>query len=291
MTPTYVGWRHHRATVSGLVAAAVLVATLPMAAAELQPRTVKAFERYVAVTEAQRAADPQFLWLDGKQVSGERREGVQKNGDLVIEKIQTRDRDRKIDVPDGLIHHWLGAVFVPGATVDQALALLQDYDRHGTVYAPNVARSRLIDRAGDTFRLFLRFHTKRMMTTVVVNSEHEARFTRIAPDRAQSRIYSTRIAEVEEPDTRQEREKPVGNDRGYLWRLNSYWRLLERDGGVYVECESISLTRGIPWGAGWIVNSLAGSLPGETLEFTLETTHAALTPASKALETAKTRRE
>ena len=94
--------------------------------------------------------------------------------------------------------------------------------------------------------------------------------------RAQSRIYSTRIAEVEYPDTPREREKPVGRDGGYLWRLNSYWRFLQRDGGVSLQCESISLTRGIPLGLGWIVRPFVTSIPRETLAFTLDTTRKAL---------------
>jgi hypothetical protein len=110
----------------------------------------------------------------------------------------------------------------------------------------------------------------------VVNSEHEARFSSPAPDRAESRIYSTRIAEVESPDTPSEREKPVGRDGGYLWRLNTYWRFLERDGGTYIQCEAISLTRGIPFGLGWVVGPFVTSIPRESLTFTLETTRKAL---------------
>ena len=112
--------------------------------------------------------------------------------------------------------------------------------------------------------------------SVVVNSEHEARFTNPGPDRVRSRIYSTRIAEVEDPDTPDESEKPVGHDGGYLWRLNSYWSFLERDGGTYVQCESISLTRGIPTGLGWLIGPFVTSIPRESLEFTLQTTRTTL---------------
>jgi hypothetical protein len=166
-------------------------------------------------------------------------------------------------------------VFVPGATIDQALALLQDYDRHAEIYRPAVARSRLLSRDGDGFRVYLRFTMKKVIT-VVVNTENEARFTRLGPGSAQSRIYSTRIAEVDEADTPREREKPVGRDGGYLWRLYTYWRFLERDGGTYVQCESISLTRGIPLGFGWLIGPFVTSIPRETLAFTLETTRATL---------------
>lgn len=279
---TLWGWgtRHlARATQAVGVMMLLLVAT-PAGAAELKPSTVAAFDRYVRLTEARMAGElgdaGPFLLVDG--VPAPRRGSMietLRRGEFLIERQTTRDAGKQIDVPDGLIHHWVGLVFVPGATVDQAVTLLQDYDRHGEIYRPAVARSKLVARDGDVFRVYLRFFMKKVIT-VVMNSDHEARYTRPRADRAYSRIYSTRIAEVENPDTPQEREKPVGNDSGYLWRLYSYWRFLQRDGGTYVQCESISLTRGIPIGVGWLVRPFVTSIPRESLTFTLETTRKVL---------------
>jgi hypothetical protein len=241
-------------------------------AADLQPATVAAFDRYVRATERRLDTAGPYLWVDGLN-DARRREALAalRRGELLIEPLETREQGKTIDVPDGLIHHWIGVVFVPGASVDQAVALLQDYDRHAAIYAPTVQRSKTLARGGDTFKVSLRFMMKKVIT-VVTNTEHEARFTRDGADRAQSRIRSTRIAEVEEPGTPKEREKPVGHDGGYLWRLNTYWRFLQRDGGVYVQCESITLTRGIPAGFGWLVRPFVTSIPRESLAFTLETT-------------------
>lgn len=251
-----------------------------LGAAELQARTLAAFERYAAATESRIASDvrdpTRVLWLD--TLPADRRRAAldaMRRGEVAIERLQTTDNGRPIDVPDGLVHHWIGIAFVPGAGVDDALALLQDYDRHGSIYAPAVARSKLLARDGDTFRVFLRFYMKKVIA-VVLNTEHEARFTRPSPGLAYSRIVSTRIAEVEEPGSPSEREKPVGNDGGYLWRLNTYWRFVERDGGVYVQCESISLTRGIPTGFGWLIGPFVTSIPRESLAFTLEITRRTL---------------
>jgi hypothetical protein len=72
------------------------------------------------------------------------------------------------------------------------------------------------------------------------------------------------------------RELPPGQDHGFLWRLNSYWRFEERDGGVYVECEAISLTRNVPLGLGWLVNPIIRSLPRESLANTLWATREAV---------------
>ena len=255
--------------------AAVLLLTIgvtPGSSAELKPPTVAAFDRYVQATEQRMNEAPQFLWVDGLPVSQQRPvlEALRR-GELVIDRLTTRQSGKEIDIPDGMVHHWIGVVFVPGATVDKALALLQDYDHHAQIYAPAVAASKLLSREGNDFRVYLRFMMKKVIT-VVVNSEHAARFTREGTNRASSRIYSTRVAEVDAPGTPQEREKPVGNDGGYLWRLYSYWRVLERDGGTYVQCESISLTRDIPLGFGWLVRPFVTSIPRESLEFTLTTT-------------------
>lgn len=248
----------------------------PVTAADLQPKTTAAFERYTRATEAQHAKGEPFLWTDGLGAAA-RASTLERlaRGELVIERLTTTEAGKSIDVPDGLIHHWLGVVLVPGTTVDRAVALLQDYDRHATIYAPNVAGSKLLARDGDDFRVFLRFSMTKVIT-VVVNSEHAARFTRPAADRAASRIVSTRISEVADPGTPKERELPSGKDGGYLWRLNSYWRFVQRPEGVYVQCESITLTRGIPFGLGWLVGPFVTSIPRETLAFTLETTRKAL---------------
>jgi len=242
------------------------------AAAELQNRTIQAFDRYVRLTEARLNGNAPFLWIDGLPET-RRREALDavRRRELSIERLETKDNGREIDAPGGMIHHWVGTAFVPGATIDQALSVLQNYNEHYRIYAPTVAVSKLQSREGDRFTFFLRFVMKKVIT-VVVNSDHEAVFRKPAADRAEGWIHSTRIAEVENPGTPTEREKPVGNDGGYLWRLNTYWRLLARDGGLYIHCESVSLSRGIPTGFGWIVGPFVTSIPRESLTFTLETT-------------------
>ena len=270
----------------GVVALELLVAgwaeaAPPAAAAELQNRTIQAFDRYVRLTEARLSGTAPFLWIDGLP-EAKRREALElvRRKELSIERLETKDNGREIDVPGGMIHHWVGTAFVASATIEDALALLQNYDAHQRIYAPTVAASKLRSHDGDRFRFFLRFVMKKVIT-VVVNSEHEALFRRPAPDRAEGWIHSTRIAEVENAGLPAEREKPVGDDGGYLWRLNTYWRLQVRDGGLYIHCESVSLSRGIPVGFGWIVGPFVTSIPRESLTFTLETTRRQLDSRSR----------
>jgi len=238
------------------------------AAAALRADTVRAFEQYVGITETRvderaRGSRP-FLWIDE---GGARRKRV-RAGEILVEKSGV---DEPTEVPGGLVHDWIGAVFVPGATLDRTLALLQDYDHHERVYRPEVMASRLIARNGDCFTAYLRLRKKKIVT-VVLDTEHEARYVRLDRERSYSMSRSTRIAEVENAGTPDERTLPEGADHGYLWRLNSYWRLLEADGGVYVECQAVSLTRGIPLGLGWLIGPIISSLPRESLARTLAAT-------------------
>jgi hypothetical protein len=248
--------------------------------ADLSPETTAAFDRYAALTEARMEREltrpESFLWLDALD-ERRRADAIAKvrRGEVVIERLQTRDRSSSIDVPDGMVHHWVGVAFVPGATVDAAVKLLQDYDRHPKVYAPNVAAAKTIESDGARFRVFIRFFMKKVIS-VTMNTEHEAIFTRAAPERAHSRIRSTRIAEVVEAGTPREREEPPGKGHGFMWRLNTYWRFLERDGGTYIQCESLTLSRDIPFGLGWVIGPFVTSVPKDSLTFTLERTRMAL---------------
>ena len=157
----------------------------------------------------------------------------------------------------------------PGATLAKTLALVQDYDSHKAIYKPEVQDSKLVKRTGDEFLVHLRL-LKKQVITVVLNTNHDVRHFPLDAARCYSQSHSIRIAEVENPGAPDEREMEPGHDHGFLWRLNSYWRFEERDGGVYVECEAISLTRSVPVGLGWLVNPIVRTLPRESLENSLK---------------------
>ena len=185
-------------------------------------------------------------------------------------------------MPDGLIHHWLGLVYIPGASLASTIALLQAYDQQHRFYAPEVERSRLLRRDGNDFHVFLRLRRKKVIS-VVLNTEYDVHYALLGSARAYASSYSTRIAEVENAGKVNETEKPPGNDSGLLWRLNSYWRLEQRDGGMYVQLEVVSLTRDIPTGLGWLVRPFVTSVPQESLQFTLSRTRASLLAHSAEL--------
>lgn len=250
----------------------LLAALLPAgAAAELKPETLAAFERYVR--EAERTADERartpgrYLWVEE---SSERRAAGRRSTVVAPARAGALQ-----EIAGGLVHHWIGAVFLPGVTPPQALGLLKDYDRHARVYAPEVAASKLLGRNGNDFRVYYRL-LKKKIVTVVLDTEHAVRYRRLDEARWESRSYSTRIVEVDHAGRADERRLPPGRDSGFLWRLNSYWRLAGRDGGVWIECEAISLTRDVPAGLGWLVRPVIEDLPRESLAATLRNTYQAL---------------
>jgi hypothetical protein len=249
-------------------------------AAELKPQTVAAFDWYVRLAEDRMAAEvsnpARFLLIDGRPPAARAQAmAALASGQVLMDRLRVRDQTRELDAPDGMLHHWVGTVFLPGVTVRQAVALMQDYDRHASVFAPAVVKAKLLHRDGDRFRVLLRFHMKKVIS-VTVDTENVAEFVSPQPDRAYSAIRSVRVQEVEQPGTAAERLKPEGQGGGFLWRLNTYWRYLERDGGTYIQCESISLSRDIPFGFGWIVGPFVTSIPRESLNFTMGAARKAL---------------
>jgi hypothetical protein len=237
----------------------------------LKPETLQAFDRYIKATEARidsQARNGPFLWADQ---AAERRALVRK-GQIAIDRWSGKS---EIEVKGGLIHHWVGTVFIDGATLAKTLAMVQDYNHHKDVYKPEVIDSKLRSRNGNDFKIHLRLLKKKVIT-VVLNTDHGVRYFPLTDTRWHSRSYSSRIAEVENPGQPNEKEKPVGNDHGFLWRLYSYWRFEQRDGGVYVECEAVSLTRAVPTGLGWLIEPVIRNLPRESLESTLRATRDAV---------------
>lgn len=247
-------------------------------AEQLRPETVSAFDSYVQKREAQIAQELKtgpFLQVDGLPTSEREAAYVRlKKGEVITVRMPP-ESDGPTHVPHGLIHHWMGTAFIPGSTLARTLAFLQDYDNQYKFYAPDVQRSKLLEHNGDNFKVFLRLKKSKVIT-VILDTTYDVKYVRIAADRAASDSYSTRIAEVENPGKSNESEKPVGDDSGFMWRLNSYWRFLQRDGGVYVQLEAISLTRDIPSGVGWLVTPFVTSIPRESLSFTLTHTRDAL---------------
>jgi len=247
---------------------------------KLKSETEAAFDHYVRLTEERNATElkpgSSFLWID--QLPEERRRNAYESlrtGTPRIEKRETKEEGKEIRCPNGMIHHWEAISYIPGAKLDDVLKVLKDYDHHFEYYKPDVERSKILQHDGDHFVVFLRFRRHKVIT-VVLNTTHDVHYFRDSPVRAHSRSGATKISEVENAGRSDEREKPLGDDGGFLWRMETWWRMEEKDGGVYIQSEVVSLTRDIPMGLGWMIGSFVSSIPRESLAFTMEATRKAV---------------
>lgn len=279
--PDTTGGRRQRKGIRRAVAfllAAEMLCAAPARATDLKPETIKAFDRYMGLTEAkinsETASGKAFLWVD--RLLPERRTAAHeelRQGKAVIERLETLDNGKRMEIPGGMVHHWIGTVFIPGATLEETIALVEDYDHHQNYYRPDVVRSKILYRKDNDFVIELRFYKKKIVTTVL-DTEHDVHYSILDSTHAMSRSRATRIQEVDDAGKPDEQLEPAGHDHGFLWRMNTYWRFEEKDGGTYVESQAISLTRDIPTGLGWLISSYVNSVPRESLTFTLEATRA-----------------
>ena len=275
----------------GLTLTLAAACTQGLVAAELQDETIAAWNRYVEATERRIAGElaggGRFLVQDFRNDADDARRDVLA-GNVRIDRMETRDADgQRIRVPKGAIHHWRGSVLIPGATLDDVLRGLM----HGadlTRMQNGVVESRVLDRDGDRLHVFLQLRRKQLIT-VHYNTEHRVRYTRHHPGAASSRSVATRIAELADVGSPAEREKQIGRDRGFMWRLNSYWRYQQTAAGVIVECESVSLSRSIPRAIRWMATPIVNRTARQVMTRTLTSMAAAMSARGPAgSETAAT---
>jgi hypothetical protein len=248
-----------RKTASALL---VLIACVRLAYAE-EPEQAKAgFQSYIASLEtrfdAQNASRENYLWIDRQP---QRREAVRK-GEIRVQQINAPQVD------EGTIEDWIGGAFLPGVTLDQVLKVDQDYANYAKFYAPEIVQVRLISHQGNHFQVFYRLKKDKIIT-VVLDTVHNIDFLPLSNDRYSVRSRSANVREVRNAGSPDEEVLPQGEGLGFLWTMNSYWRVEQRDGGVYVECEVVTLARSIPFGMGALLRPTIESFASESLENTL----------------------
>ena len=246
--------------------------------AKLQPKTIAGFSKYAAAVEARRANEitskAPFLAFERLSAAEQARIMASlKRGEVFVERAAAAVHgNEEISVDGGSINHWRGTVFVPNVTLDNLLKVLQEpqSDRHKQ---EDVLSSRVVSRDGNSQKVFLRLRRTKFVT-VVYDTEYDVDYKRLAPDRALSNSISTKILEIEYAGTPQERALPEGDDHGYMWRLNSYWRYKQADGGVLVEVESLTLSRDLPAIIGPLIRPIVNSTARESMTRTLASVRA-----------------
>jgi len=241
--------------------------------------TLRGYQDYVSRVEARNReglSQGTFLWID-ELPEPERTRAYEKlkQGGVEMRRLGKDDEAGARKIPGGMIHDWEGMVFIPGAKLEQVVGVLQDYNKHSQYYGPDLESAKIESREGDHFRVYMRFRRKKIVT-VVLNTEQDVTYFRDSATREHSRSSAVRIREVANPGTKEEKEKSPEEENGFLWQMETWWRMEERDGGVYVQNEAVTLTRDIPAGLGWLIGPFVTSIPKETLEFTMNATREAV---------------
>jgi hypothetical protein len=261
------------------VGLALVAGTAAVGAATLQSKTAAGFNRYAAAVSArldrELRADGPFLSIERlpPPEQNARRQALTRGEVLVSRAARAQDdSDNEIEIDGGIINHWRGLIFVPRVSLDQLLANLREpgTDRHKQ---EDVLRSVVVSRDGDRQKVYLRLKRTKVIT-VYYDTVYDVTYARLTPSRATSTSLSTRIVEVENPGTPQERLRPEGDDHGFMWRLNTYWRYEERDGGVVIEVESVTLSRELPLLLRPVARPIINHIARETLARTLQSIRA-----------------
>jgi hypothetical protein len=246
------------------VCALLCLLLAPLAAqAELKPETTAAYQKYIAALDPQMAAQDHsqsgFLWIDRDPA----RQQAVRRGEIVTQKVKS------LPVPDGMIQHWIGGVFLPGATLAQVVRVDQDYADYEKIYGPDLSRVKVLSHDRNHYVVSYRI-TKTKVLTAVMDTVHAIDYMPLGPTRMAVQSRSESVRQVEDAGKPSERELAEGAGGGFLWAMNSYWRMEQRDGGVYVECEAVTLSRDVPFGLGAFVDPILQSFAEESLKRTIE---------------------
>ena len=239
---------------------------------DLKPETIQAFDRYIAGAEARlqpRWSGQHFLWFDDSPAI----RASLLAGMVVAQPIQGNGI---VTLPGGLIQDWVGAVFVPKTTLTDTLRVIQDYPQHVDIYKPEVARIKVLSHTGNDYAIRTRVVKSKFFISDVLDVDNQIHFVPLDSKRIYSRSASQRVVEIGNAGKVNERELPVGRDRGLMWRINGYWFFEESDGGVFITCESITLTREIPMLMAKLLSPIVHELPAEALKSSLEKTRRAI---------------
>ena len=240
----------HAAAVAVLVSMSAGLSADSMEAI-LQPKTIEGFTRYAAAVESridrELRENAPFLDIERQPPAQlQKTMAALRRGEVVVSRAVARDGSAsEIEVDGGMINHWRGTAYIPKVKLEVLLKTLQEpqSDKHKQ---EDVISSRVVATGEHSQKLYLRLRRTKLIT-VVYDTEYDTTYRRVAADRGLSNSISTKIVEIENAGTPQERALPEGNDHGFMWRLYSYWRYQQVSDGVVVEVESLTLSRNLPF--------------------------------------------
>lgn len=246
--------------------------------ADLNSETLRAWDAYVRhaqerMRDCSRGQAP-FLQVDETRELSER----VRAGEILVEPEGGKSPH---PIWRGLIHDWVGVVFVPNAKLDDVEGVLNSYERYEDYYRPMVVKSRLLEEEPNRELVRLLMIQKAYSVTAAVEADDEVNFVRLDGNRAYSLSTSIRVQEIADYGKPSAHAFPQDHGPGYIWRTFTVTRLEERDSGTYAEVEMIVLSRGIPWAFRWLVQPLTERLPRSVLGTMLRDTRAAVVDESR----------
>jgi hypothetical protein len=246
--------------------------------AELQPAACSAWQAYLRTADLRMQArlerPGRFLWID--EAPG--REAAVRNGQILVAPGIGNGTQA---VPNGLIHDWIAALFIPRANLAAVLRIAHDYAKYKQFYQPAIVDSKLFASAGAEQRFTMRSVHRALMVTAVMDSALVAREFQLDATHAYIVADTTRVQEVENYGRPDERVLLPDRGKGYVWRLHTVSRYEERDGGVYVEMETIALSREIPAAVRWLVSPAVAHFSKSEITASLRQTREAVTAAQR----------
>jgi hypothetical protein len=252
-----------------------------MAAAELQPVTLAAWNAYLKDAgfhmQDRVAGGRPFLWMDE---SLERAARVRR-GEVVIAPGVGNGTE---SVLHGLVHDWIGVIFIPGASINDLWAIVHDYDNYQHTYRPVVASSRTLACTDASQEFQMVWQRKVLFVSAAMQGHYQALDVMLDAHRGYSIVESVEIREIEGYGHPGEHLLPAGTGNGFIWRIRSVARYEERDGGVYLELEAAALTRDIPASLAWMVKPVVNHLSVNSLTTTLRQTRDAVTASQRSIE-------
>ncbi len=253
-------------------------------ATTLKPESVQAWDRYVAAAEAKLEkrthGNETFLWVDE---SPERRRRVQ-NGEIVVAETYSGVSKK---APSALIHDWIGAAFIPGANVEDVIAVVRNYASYPEYYHPGVASAKVLSKNAIEDKFSLILVNQAVLVKTAVEAECHSTLTRLSDKTWYSETSATRIQEIEDYERPSEHLLSPGEGGGYIWRLASITRYEERDGGVYVEVEAMALSRDIPMSLRFVIDPIVRRVSRSSLAESLRQTGQAVSTIVAANESNK----
>jgi hypothetical protein len=241
--------------------------------AELQKDTLQAWNQYVRASDlqVQEHADGKmpFLWIDQSPDHA----AHLRRGEVIVAPLVGHGNQ---NVPNGLVHHWVGAVFIPHATIASLINVVNNFERYKEIYRPLVVESATTACTDYEQEYSMVWRHRVLMVDAAARGEYKTKLYSVDPRRAYAVTEVSRIQEIQGFGGREQVLLAPDTGSGFIWRIRSVSRYEERDGGVYLEIEAFALTRDIPPSMRWLVSPIVNHLSINSLKMTLRQTRDAV---------------